>query len=100
MDARRASGRADAAAVQSELLRDLDAARAQAEQRLAEVVTALETLRLNLLRLRAGAGGIESVTQDLAAAQVLADDVDRLLAGQREVERVLRARQAEPATPI
>ena len=100
MDARRASGRADAGAVQSELLRDLEAARAQAEQRLAEVVTALETLRLNLLRLRAGAGGIESVTHDLAAALALGDDVERLLAGQREVERVLRARHKEPATPV
>jgi hypothetical protein len=73
------------ASVREKLLDDLRTARAQAETRLSEVVSALETLRLGLLRLRAGAGSAESVTQDLAAARVLNDDVDRLLAGAREV---------------
>jgi serine/threonine-protein kinase len=86
------SGAAAGAAVrtQDKLIEDLRAARGVAEQRLQDVVTALETLRLDMLRLRAGAGGAESITQDLAGAQALSDDVDRLLAGRREVEQALR----------
>jgi hypothetical protein len=75
---------------QRALVTDLERARTEAERRLADVVTALETTRLNLLRLRAGAGGIESVTQDLAAAQALGEDVERLLAGHREIETALK----------
>jgi serine/threonine-protein kinase len=92
-DAQRGTGSARAAgasAVQDKLVEDLKAARAQAEARLAEVVSAMETLRLGLLRLHAGAGSAESVTQDLAAAKALGDDVDRLLVGHGEVENVLR----------
>ncbi len=92
-DAQRGPGSARAAgasAVQSKLLEDLRAARAQAETRLSEVVSAMETLRLGLLRLHAGAGSAESVTQDLAAARALGDDVDRLLVGHGEVDRLLK----------
>ena len=84
----RASG---ASGVQDKLLEDLRAARAQAETRLSEVVTALETVRLGLLRLHAGAGSAESITQDLAAARALGEDVDRLLAGTAEADRALNA---------
>jgi hypothetical protein len=86
------TGRAEVAVLQDSLVADLRRTRAAAEGRLAELVTALETLRLNLLRLRAGATGAESVTQDLQAAQSLSEDVDRLLAGAREVDAALRSR--------
>jgi eukaryotic-like serine/threonine-protein kinase len=89
LDAQQTHNRAATGALQERLVTDLRAARAQAEQRLADVVTALETLRLDLLRLHAGAGSAESITQDLASARALGSDVDRLLAGGREVERML-----------
>lgn len=81
---------AQARAMQEQLVADLRAARATAEQRLADIVTALDTLRLNLLRLHAGAGSAESITQDLASAKSLGEDVDRLLEGGAEAERVVR----------
>jgi len=77
---------------------DVGAARQQAESRLAQVVTALDTIRLDLLRLQAGVGTPESVTTDLAAAQSVLDQVDRLVAATEEVERGLGAHE-RPAIP-
>ena len=74
---------------QGALVRDLREARASAENRLGAAVTALESLRLDLLRLRAGAGSVEGMTADLAAAKELGENADRLLAGAREVDAVL-----------
>jgi serine/threonine protein kinase len=71
------------AAVRIEELRD------EARKRLAESVAALENLRVDLLRLRAGTAKLESVTTKLGKARELADHVDRLLEGQLEVERLL-----------
>ena len=86
-DAQSGSGRS--ADRQLALVEDLRATRAAAEARLAEVVTALESLRLDLLRLRAGIGSVEGITIDLAAARELGESADRLIAGAREVEAVL-----------
>jgi serine/threonine-protein kinase len=72
------------------LARQFSQAREGARQRLAESVTALETIRLQLLRLHAGATSLESLTADLSAARDVADAVDRLLEGQRDVEEALR----------
>jgi serine/threonine-protein kinase len=77
---------------QEALVADLHTARVKAEARLADVVTALENVRLDLLRLHAGAGSTEGITQDLAAARVLGEDADRLLAGVREAEDALKSR--------
>jgi len=74
---------------QDALVSDLRAAYAAAEARLAEVVTSLETLRLDLLRLSAGAGTTEGVTRDLDAARLLSDEAARMLEGRREVEAAL-----------
>ena len=73
---------------------DLRAARVKAEARLAEVVTALETLRLDLLRLRAGAGSVDGITADLAAAREFGDEADRVLASMREVDQALASRES------
>jgi serine/threonine-protein kinase len=89
-DAQAGVARGSTAQAQSKLVEDLRVARALAEQRLQDVVTALETLRLDMLRLRAGAGDADSVTQNLASAQALSEDVDRLLAGRREVEQTVK----------
>jgi len=68
---------------------DLRTARDAAEARLSEVVAALETIRLELLRLHAGAGSVESMTADLTSARELSEDIEHLLEGGREVEKLL-----------
>ena len=60
-----------------------------AEKRLSEVVAALETIRLELLRMHAGAGSVESMTVDLSSARELSEDIERVLEGGREVEKLL-----------
>jgi serine/threonine-protein kinase len=71
------------------LLVHVRATRDAAQQRLADAVAALETIRLDLLRLQAGAGNVASITQDLSAAREVSDEIGRLLAGRDEVERLL-----------
>jgi serine/threonine-protein kinase len=63
--------------------------RNEAKQRLAESVAALENLRVDLLRLHAGTAKMESVTTKLGRAREIAEQVDRLLESQLEVERML-----------
>ncbi|MDP2955838.1 MAG: serine/threonine-protein kinase [Longimicrobiales bacterium] len=72
------------------LVSDLRAARAAAEARLAEVVAALETIRMELLRMHAGAGSVESMTADLGSARELAEELERLVEGRLEVDALLR----------
>jgi serine/threonine-protein kinase len=74
------------------LAADLQRTRDAAQQHQAEAVGALETIRLELLRMHAGAGSVESLTADLGAAQALSEDIERLLAGKREVEELLGGR--------
>lgn len=88
--ARQAPRGGGAAATRESLTADLSAAKEAAQRRLAEVVAALETIRLDLLRLRAGAGSVESLTADLTAAREIDEQTNRLLAGHREVEEALR----------
>ena len=75
-----------------QLTGDLRELRDGAQRGLSEAVTALETLRLDLLRMRAGAGTIESVTADLAAASDLSEDIEHLLEGRQEVDALLAGR--------
>ena len=79
----------DAANLESEL-RD---ARKLASERLAATVAALESIRLDLLRLQIGSGGIESVTASLAAAQRVGEQIELAVESQAEVERMLRDTQ-------
>ena len=64
-------------------------ARDAAGERLAELVAALETIRIDLLRMHAGAGSVEGMTMDLSAAQELSGDVEHLLAGHRGAAKLL-----------
>ena len=57
--------------------------------KLASTVAALETIRLNLLRLHAGSGSVQSLTTDLGLAYEVAKEVDLLLEARREVDAVL-----------
>ena len=68
---------------------DLKAERDLVQQRLADAVAALETIRLNLLKLHAGTGSVQSATTDLGLAKVVAQEMDLLLAGRSEVEQLL-----------
>ncbi len=64
---------------------ELEAAAGTANERLATVVAALENIRLDLLRLRAGQDSIDDLTADLQAAREIGEEIDRLFEGQREV---------------
>ncbi len=77
------------AAHRAALVADLTATRELARARLSESVAALETIRLDLLRLRAGAGSVDRITADLAAAGEIGATVDRLLAAGEEVDEAL-----------
>ena len=72
-----------------EIEQDLRATRALAAQRLAATVSALENIRLDLLRLQMGSAGLESVTASLDAAQRVGEQIEQALDAQDEVERVL-----------
>lgn len=67
--------------------------------RLGDAVAALETIRLNLLRLHAGSGTVEGFTTHLGLAAEVSTDVERLLAAREEVERGLAFPQQTPTPP-
>jgi len=82
-----------ASAQQAALVAELRTTRGEAEERLSGLVAALETLRLDLLRLSAGGGSVDGITADLAAAREFGEAADRLLASAREVEKALEPGQ-------
>jgi tRNA A-37 threonylcarbamoyl transferase component Bud32 len=98
-EAQQGPSRAVATERQDALVTDLLKARERAQSRLEELVTALENLRLDLLRLRAGGGSIEGITLDLATAKEFGQEADRLLASGREVEQALASRRASSSVP-
>ena len=67
----------------------LRVARSLAAERLSATVTAIENIRLDLLRLQMGSAGIESVTASLDAARVIGDRISDSVDAQKEVERLL-----------
>jgi hypothetical protein len=70
----------------------LEAARQGVVAQLSMVLAALETIRLDLIRLRAGAATTDDLTSDLEAARVIGDGVEALLAGEAEVARITAPR--------
>jgi hypothetical protein len=69
----------------------LEAARSRARDRMEQAVAALETIRLDLLRLHAGVGTPDDLTADLLKAQEINESVNAELAAQAEVERLLNS---------
>ena len=67
--------------------------------KLGDAVGALETIRLNLLRLHAGSGSIESLTTHIEMAAEVSDEVERLVAAHREVNRSLQFPRLAASTP-
>ena len=68
----------------------IKSARDEAQKRFSDTVAALENLRVDLLRMRAGTVNLESVTTNLGAARDLGGQIDRLLEAHREIERDLK----------
>lgn len=77
------------AARHDRIVADLTAERDVGQQRLKDAVAALETIRLNLLRLHAGTGSVQSLTTDLGLAREIVSDIGRHVEGLREVEEGL-----------
>jgi hypothetical protein len=68
----------------------LRAERDRAHDKLADAVGALETIRLNLLRLHAGSATVEGLTTHLGLAAEVSREIGRLIEAQGEVEAHLR----------
>ena len=60
--------------------------------RVSKSVAALERIRIDLLRLHAGANDLAPLTTMLYAARLVGDDIGRLADAQREVDASLRER--------
>ena len=61
--------------------------RTRAKDRLAETVAALESIRLDLLRLHAGAADLAPLTTLMDAARRIGEDAHRLADAQREADQ-------------
>ena len=74
----------------AQLVAELEAARTAVESRLGSAVGALENLRLDLLRLRAGVGRPDDLTASIEEARSVGEAVEVDLAARREVESATR----------
>ncbi|MGH7653469.1 MAG: serine/threonine-protein kinase [Gemmatimonadaceae bacterium] len=79
---------------------DLREERDAIHTKLSEAVGALETIRLNLLRLHAGSGSVESLTTHIGLAFAVSEEVERMLAARDEVERTLKFPREIATTPV
>jgi predicted Ser/Thr protein kinase len=77
---------------------DLVRKRDEASHRLGEALSALESIRLNLLRLKAGTGTVSELTSDLAAAAQVREQLVLAADSQAEVEQLLRGARRSAAT--
>jgi serine/threonine-protein kinase len=93
LEARAASARAEIEIVAAMAPSEADAEiladrRTAARRHLAESVAALESIRLDLLRLHAGASDLAPLTTLMDAARLAGEDLHRLAEAQREVDEV------------
>ncbi len=77
----------------------LSARKQKAQAHLATSVAALEGIRLDLLRLHAGASDLAPLTTLMDAVRVAGEDMRRLAEAQREVEVAARGNLAVERTP-
>jgi len=90
--------------VRDKLRDDLTKRRDEASARLAAAVSSLESLRLNLLRLRAGTGSVAELTADLGAARAAQRELALQADARQEVDVLLEGARAatgqlRPVTP-
>ena len=76
------------------------ATRDEIQAKLGDAVGALETIRLNLLRLHAGSGSIEGLTTHLGLAAEVSESVVRLIAAKAEVQKLLAFPRTTQPTPV
>jgi hypothetical protein len=87
--------------VRARMADEIRATRAQAAERLAATVAALENIRLDLLRLQMGSAGLESVTASLDAARHIGEQIGDSVMAQDAVESLLRdVRTSPPASAL
>lgn len=79
---------------------DLVAMRDTIQAKLGDAVGALETIRLDLLRLHAGSANMHSVTTHLGAAGEISQEISRLIEASRDVDQVLRFPRLAAPTPV
>ena len=107
--AQRLRGRYDdlSAAVESPGMRgtpeELDALREErtlVHDKLTSAVGALETIRLNLLRLHAGSAAVEGLTTHIGIAEEVSAEIERMVAAQQDVDAALRFPRPLEPTPV
>jgi len=77
----------------------LQTEREMVARRLADVVSALETIRLNLLRLHADSSALPGLTTHIAVAEEMSREVERLLSARSDVDASLRFPPSLDPTP-
>ena len=88
------------ASADSEDYEPLYAERDLVHDKLGDAVGALETIRLNLLRLHAGSATVAGLTTHIELAAEVSAEVERLIAAQDAVETHLRYPRAIEPTPV
>lgn len=78
---------------------DLRTMRDDVQARLGEAVGTLETLRLGLLRLHAGAMTVDGFTTHLDVASEMSEQVSRMISAHQSVDRVLQFPRETAPTP-
>ena len=104
LEARAAEARAEMEIVAAMAPSEADAEvlavrRNAAREHLAESVAALESIRLDLLRLHAGASDLAPLTTLMDAARRVGDDLNRLAEAQREVDDTTGHRRSSERIP-
>ena len=79
---------------------EVRALRDSIHEKLGDAVAALETIRLNLLRLHAGSATVEGLTTHLGLAAEVSEEVERLIAAHDEVERSIKFPRLPASTPV
>jgi serine/threonine-protein kinase len=68
--------------------------------RLTGAVGALETIRLNLLRLHAGSAAIEGLTTHLGIAEEVSAEIERMVSAREDIDATLRFPRPLEPTPV
>ena len=86
---KRLTANAESLRAQVDAARALGQASDREQHRMMEAVAALETLRVGLLKLRAGTVSLDGFTTDLDAVKAVGERVDLLVDSRRELDRAL-----------
>ena len=89
--------RASDASHELDALRD---ERALVHDKLTGAVGALETIRLNLLRLHAGSAAVEGLTTHIGIAEEVSAEIERMVAAREDVDATLRFPRSLKPTPV